>query len=371
VAYIYAGLPLNGPLAVEGKAIREGIYLARQSIQTHPGLLHIEFKVLNDSGRRTGAKNLALTAANAGKVATDPRAVYYIGDVGSAETAVSLPILNAAGIAQVTPGDPYISPRSGSTGLSSKLLLRLLPSYTVQAAADMLFFKQAKISVQPCTHVVAVAQQDDPESNALVNAMYTDATLDGIEMPKPTLLTSKSSLPTAFQHLSSLTCGFVIAGSRAKPAVAVAKLLHSMFPHAFIVGTSGLCTPNSKWTKAAVRGSSAIAASLLWCTSPILPVDRYAGADSFIKLYKREHHGSEPSAYAFYGYEAADLGIAMIDEYLGANGDNRVDFRTSLFESDVRDQVFLPYSLSTLGSYGLYSVDPSTAEPTFDTTIRP
>ena len=389
---IYAGLPLSGPMAPEGHAILNGIRLAFHTLRTHSGNLQIHLKrPLNDSGEKTGDGNLKRTLENAAAVARDPHAVYYIGDVGSAATAVSLPVLSAAGIAQMTPGDPFLAPpsaaRSGSAALASKLL-RLLPSDTVQAAADVLFFKEfpPHVTGSACTHVLAFAQ-GDPESEAgvLVNAIYAyakaHANADGIQMPKPTILTGKTNSLTstqamALQHQNPLTCGLVIAGSGLKPAVALTKLLHSFFPHAFIVDTSGLCSPVSKWDRMVAHEIPEIADSLLWCTSPLLPLDQYAALGHFVELYKRAYQGRYPSRYAFYGYEAADLGIAMIDDYLGAQGDNRVQMRTDLSQTLIRQSIASPYGYltngdSSLNSYGVYRVNPTNGKPVFDTTLRP
>jgi branched-chain amino acid transport system substrate-binding protein len=374
---IYAGLPLNGALAKEGRAVEAGVQLACHYAHTRPGGIAIHCKYLNNSGRKTGADNLSLTLANASRVAVQPHAVYYIGDLSSAATTVSLSVLNAAGIAQVTPGDPFIaapSTQSGADALAPKLL-GLLPTYTAQAAADMLFFKKIPPTLRApaCTRVLAVSQ-GDPESNALVAKMYTDAPGDGITMPKPMILTGKSDSLTSAQtatleHQSPAPCGFAIAGSTTKPAVGLTKLIHMMYPHALIVGTSGLC--NARWTK----GISAVADPLLWCTSPVLKLDQYEDANDFIDLYRSAHHGHRPGPYALYGYEAADLGIEVIDN-LGASGDNREMVREDLFDSQVRDQVFPEYAFlangdSRLASYGLYRVDPTTLKPVYDTRLTP
>jgi branched-chain amino acid transport system substrate-binding protein len=383
VAYIYAGLPLNGPMGREGRAIRSGIYLAKKNLRSRRGDMNIKFVVLNDSGRKSGDANLNVVVTNAGTVATDPSAVYYIGDVGSAAATVSLPILAAAGIAQVTPADPYVvapEPQSSSSAQTPKLL-RLLPPYTVEAAADMRFFTQVppkRFKDAACRNVVAIAQ-DDPESIALVNLMYSYAKADVIQMPKPTQLTGKANVLTSAQitaldHQSPRPCGFVVAGSEAKPAVRLTKLLHSLFSTAFIVGTSRLC--NSKWAKASTHGAAAVADESLWCTSPLLPLDKYDGGTHFVKLYEGAHHGAKPSPFAFYGYEAADLGIVVIHD-LGPDGDNRVAVRTSLSGSQTSDSVFGQFGLlspsgeSTLTSYGVYSVNPTSGDPTYYTTLRP
>jgi branched-chain amino acid transport system substrate-binding protein len=383
---IYAGLPLSGPMAAEGRAVRQGIRLARDYQRSRPGDLHIKFKFLNNAGQKSGDDNLALTAKHAGQVATDPYAVYYIGDLSSAATEVSQSVLNTAGVAQMTPGDPYIAPLPSGAAAPKPKLLRLLPSYTVQAAADVLFFKAIPPNIRDdaCPRIAAFAQ-DDPESIALVNQMYSDAKIepkaDAMQMQPPTLLASNGSLSsaqlTALQHLSPLTCGFVIAGSQAKPAVKLTKEIHSLFPHAFIVGTSGLCTPPaSKWTKAVVRQIPAIADSLLWCTSPVLPLNQYWGGAEFESLYKSTYHVSDPSPYAFYGYEAAELGITVVNN-LVADGDNRDLVRYDLL--DVVGSQFVPngpmativHNYDTRDTYGVYRVSPQTGEPGTETTLRP
>lgn len=385
---IYAGLPLSGPMAQEGWAVRQGIKLARKYQRSRPGDLHINFHFLNNAGQKSGSDNLTLTAKHAGMVATDPYAVYYIGDLSSAATAVSGAVMNEAGIAQMTPGDPYVAQGSpGSTAPVTKLL-RLLPTYTVQAAADLLFFKQIPPTIKDdaCTHIVAFAQ-DDPESIALVNQMYSDAKsdaksepkADAIQMQAPVPLGSKGSLTgaqlTTLQHLSPLTCGFVIAGSEVKPAVTLTKQIHSSFHSgAFIVGTSGLCTPPaSKWTKAVVHQIPGIADSLLWCTSPVLPLNQYLGGAEFESLYKSTYHVSDPSPYAFYGYEAAELGITVVNN-LVADGDNRDLVRDGLLDPGMLGSQFVPngpmaatlHNYDTRNTYGVYRVSPQTGEPVFD-----
>ncbi len=386
---LYAALPLKGPMAPEGRAILKGVTLALNNAHSHPGDLRIRFIKLDDSGQKSGEANLALTAKHAGRVALDPRAVYYIGDVGSAEATISLPIVDAAGIAQVTPGDPYVATPGTQSGAAApaQRLLRLLPDYTVQAAADMRLFREtlARITGSACSRVLALAQTDpESESTALVDQMYSVAKADGIVMPKPTQLAGKangltSQQATSLRELSSSAstapCGFVIAGNDSKPAIKLTKLVHSMFPHAWIVGTSGLCAPNSTWTRSAIHGIQAVPSSLLWCTSPLLPVDKYGGSAEFLQLYKTIYGISDPSPYAFYGYEAANLGIEIIDD-LGADGDNRVAVRSDLFDTNFRDSVN-PYGFlagnqdAATSSYGVYSVSSATGEPMLNSILRP
>jgi branched-chain amino acid transport system substrate-binding protein len=373
---IYAGLPLRGPLARQGRAVWKGIKLARDNARIHDSV-HLRFKLpLNDAGRKTGAENLALTAKNAIAVSMDPHAVYYIGDLSSAATNVSLPILNAAGIAQITPGDAYIAPasaQSGAVSLADKLL-PLLPDYTVQAAADMQFFAKVvtqKLKQPACTRVIVVAESD-PESAALAKLMSTDAKSYGVQPFTPLALTTKAATAATYETPFSgqAPCGIVIAGRAVKPAVAFARTIHSLFPAALILGTSGLC--NSRWTKATAKGWTPAVDRLLWCTSPTWPLNEYDNSDDFTTLYRKTYH-SNPSTYALYGYEAANLGIAMLGS-LGTAGEDREAVRSNLLDPGVRDSfqyANLKGNTSSLISYAVYDVSPRSAEPTFELTLTP
>src|SRR5438045_2772821 len=63
---------------------------------------------LDDADRRTGRLDPGVTAANAKIAAQDTSTIAYIGEYSSAATAVSLPLINAAGILQVSPASPYV-----------------------------------------------------------------------------------------------------------------------------------------------------------------------------------------------------------------------------------------------------------------------
>ena len=55
-----------------------------------------------------------ITASNAKRAAQDPSTIAYLGDFNSAATAISLPLINGAGVLQVSPSSPYV-------GLTSSL----------------------------------------------------------------------------------------------------------------------------------------------------------------------------------------------------------------------------------------------------------
>ncbi|MGH2912885.1 MAG: ABC transporter substrate-binding protein, partial [Solirubrobacteraceae bacterium] len=111
---IYSGLPLQGPSAAISKQIVGGEKLALADAGGRIGPLTVNYVSLDDSNPTNGQWDPGVTAANAKAAAQDPTTIAYLGDYNSGATAVSLPLINAAGILQVSPSSPYV-------GLTSSL----------------------------------------------------------------------------------------------------------------------------------------------------------------------------------------------------------------------------------------------------------
>ena len=103
---VYSSLPLQGPSAAISEQIVNGEKLALAQAGGRAGRFHVGYVSLDDSDPATGEWNPGVTATNAKTAAQDPSTIAYLGDFDSAATAVSLPLINAAGILQVSPGEP-------------------------------------------------------------------------------------------------------------------------------------------------------------------------------------------------------------------------------------------------------------------------
>ena len=86
------------------------------------------------------------TAANARMAAHDPKAVFYIGEYNSGASEISIPILNRAGVPQVSPASTYVGSTTNEPGslpgepdkyypTRRRTFLRIVPRDTIQAAA--------------------------------------------------------------------------------------------------------------------------------------------------------------------------------------------------------------------------------------------
>ncbi|HTR72518.1 MAG TPA: hypothetical protein VMG80_02905, partial [Solirubrobacteraceae bacterium] len=111
---IYSSLPLQGPSAGISRQIVDGEKLALHDVGGRVGPFTVSYASQDDSNPTSGQWDPGVTAADAKTAADDPTTIAYLGDYDSAATAISLPLINAAGILQVSPASPYV-------GLTSSL----------------------------------------------------------------------------------------------------------------------------------------------------------------------------------------------------------------------------------------------------------
>jgi branched-chain amino acid transport system substrate-binding protein len=346
--YVYSSLPLQGPQRQESRAIIAGIRLDFRENGWHVGAYPIKYISRDDSGGRVGS--IPPAVRNAQMAVRTPGSVAYIGDLDSAATELSLPILNQAGIVQITPG-------SGYPGLTDSLppvtlpveplkfyptrrftLLRLIPDDMVQAAAVLELLHSTG-----CEHVAAASFGGGVDGSALVTAVRLTAKEYGMAyVAAPKLGTKTSAYPTYALNLrkTDVAC-FVLAGHVTPAAVALTQQIHLQLPTAAIVGSSGFCSRD--WTDAARHGVSAAVDPYLYCTSPVLPPGKYPGAGPFIPHYRQVHHRT-PEAYALIGYRAAEMVVDGIKN-LGNGDDNRAEVLGALIGG-------ISYASAVVGDYG-------------------
>lgn len=109
---IYVSAPQSGPRAADGADVADGARLALQHARgggpdaglvdlPEAGAVRIEARFLDGAA---GGKPMVAAAANARTAAQDSSTGAYIGELASPPTRNSAPILNSAGLAQVSPG---------------------------------------------------------------------------------------------------------------------------------------------------------------------------------------------------------------------------------------------------------------------------
>ncbi len=376
---IYSSLPLQGASSAQTAPMVNGIKLALSQAGNKAGQWTVNYQSLDDSTAAAGKWDPGQTAADARKVASDPKAVYYIGEFNSGASQVSIPILNQAGMPQVSPGNTYVGLTTDLAGSApgepqkfyptgKRTYLRIVPIDSIQGAADLMAMKQAG-----CTKV-AVANDKEAYGAGLAKLLELEKGFYGV-----TIASNTGIDPTApnFRSYAStikdqgVDC-FFFAGIVSNGAVQMTKDVHSAIPKAKIFGADGVCTDT--YTNATKGGIPAALYPLTECTVATQDLTAYPGGKDFLAAYKAKYGVSNPDPYAIYGYEVMKLGLDTIKQ-LGAKGNDKAAILAALFAIKARPSVLGTYGFdkngdTTLKSYGLYKVG-SDGEPVFVKTLTP
>jgi branched-chain amino acid transport system substrate-binding protein len=375
---IYSSLPLQGASTTETGPMVNGIRLALDQAGGKAGQWTVNYSSLDDSTAAAGTWDPGQTAANARKAASDPRAVYYIGEFNSGASEVSIPILNEAGVPQVSPVNTYVGLTTSLPGsfpgeprkyypTGTRTYLRIAPIDSVQAAADLIAMKDAG-----CTKV-AVANDKEAYGGGLAALLELEKGFYGVTITSNTGidLTALNFRSYASTIKDQGADCFFFAGIFSNGAVRITKDIHAAIPAAKVFGGDGVCT--DYYTSATKGGIPASLYPLTECTDAAQDLTAYPGGRTFLAAYQAKYGiFSDPGSYGIYGYEVMKLALDTIKS-LGAQGGTKSAVLHALFAIKVRQSVLGTYGFdkngdTTLKSYGLYEVG-SNGEPVFYKTI--
>ncbi|HEX3390996.1 MAG TPA: branched-chain amino acid ABC transporter substrate-binding protein [Solirubrobacteraceae bacterium] len=355
---VYSGLPLQGPDGSISKQIVGGEKLALADADGRVGRFTVSYVSLNDSNATTGEWDPDVTSANAKAVAQDPTTIAYIGDFNSGATAISLPLINGAGILQVSPASPYI-------GLTSSLYAgqdeperfyptgkrtfgRIAPSDQVQAAAQVSALRTLRVK-----RVYVLADQD-PFDSPLAAILASDAKAAGIEVVGPDTVTIAPGANLTGEVTKIAESGaqavFVSATATAQ-AAQLFRELHNAAPKLSLLAASAMLNPVFTASLGPAEAASTVG-------SPVLPKHVYpASAQRVFDQYRRRF-GEAADPYALYGYESMSAVLAAI-RAAGRHGDNRQSVIGRLLSLHDRRSVLGTYSISSGGEATLssYAID--------------
>jgi branched-chain amino acid transport system substrate-binding protein len=354
---IYSSLPLQGPSAEISAQIVNGERLALADAGGRVGPFKVGYVSLDDSNPTSGRLDPGVTATNAKMAAQDPSTIAYLGEYNSAATAVSLPLINAAGILQVSPASPYV-------GLTSSLdagqdepqrfypsgrrtFGRLQPGDPGQARAQVDLMRALGV------HKVYVLDDQDPFEIPLAQIVATDAERAGIAVAAhDSLATTIGAVFTGAVEriVQSGAQAVFFAGASGPGTVALWRQLHSADPHLLLLGSSTMV--NESFT-----AQIGPAAARTYLTTPVLAPSEYPPAAARILSAYRRRFGSQPGPSALYGYEAMSVVLDAIRN-AGPRGNDRQAVIDRFFAVRNRNSVLGRYSIdaggeTTLSRYGV------------------
>src|SRR4051812_18289139 len=143
---IYSSLPLQGASRPQSEDVIKGEKLALKQRGNKAGDFTINYISLDDATAAAGKWDPGQTTANARKVAQDKKAIALLGEFNSGASALSIPIMNEAGILQVSPSNTRYGLTKSGTGAEKgepdkyypsgkRNFGRVVPIDTIQGAA--------------------------------------------------------------------------------------------------------------------------------------------------------------------------------------------------------------------------------------------
>lgn len=355
---IYSGLPLQGPAGAISKQIVGGEKLALSGAGGRIGRFTISYVSLDDSGAGTGEWNPDATAANAKAVAQDPTTIAYIGDYNSGATAISLPLVNGAGIPQVSPASPYVGLTSSLDAgqdeperfypTGKRTFARIAPGDPVQAAAQVSLLRRLRVK-----RIYVIADQD-PFDAPLAQIVLGDAEAAGIEVLGPDTVTIAPGANFAGEVAKVVRSGaqaVFVSATATSQAAQLFAMLHAAAPHLSLLASASMLAPVFTGALGAAEASTTIGSS-------VLPLSMYPASARAVYAGYRRRFGEAADPYALYGYEAMSAVLAAI-RAAGGRGDDRQAVTEQLLSMRGRRSVLGDYSLGSDGEATLshYAID--------------
>jgi branched-chain amino acid transport system substrate-binding protein len=372
---VYSSFPLQGASRPIGEALQNGIELAFKENDFKAGDVTVNFEPLDDSTAQAGAWTPEAESANARKAIADDSAVGYLGTFNSGAAAISIPLLNEADMAMLSPGNTAVGLTTDEAGAEEgepdeyyptgvRNYARIVPKDTVQGAALAQIME-----ADGCTTVGILNDQE----------VYGEGLAENVEVAgegRFEVASNEAIDPKAANYRSvaseladqGVDC-FLFSGITANGAVQLYKDVAAALPDAQLYGPDGVA--EATFYDPEEGGLPADVAERVTITVATLdPAEYGPEGEQFFEDYAAEFGGGEPNPYSIYGYEA---GLLMLDILERAEDPtDRTSVREAMFETQDRDSILGTYSIdengdTTLTDYGSYRIEDG--ELVFDETV--
>jgi len=325
---VWSSLPLQGPQAAESRDVLEGQKLALLQAGGRIGPYTVKLSSLDAATPGADGSDPERAAENARRALRDRTTIAYLGDAGAGATAISLPILNASGIPQVSPQASYAGftqPTGAGKGEPEKFypagvrsFARVVPPDTAEAAA-----LARALAGRDCARV-AVLEARDLEGRGLARALrgaLEDA--GGPVRVAGTVSVAQDVAPgDAAEGVAGLRADCAVyAGSGTSWAPALLDGVHAALPDAWIL--AGSPAAHAAFTGELDSGTQA--RTLLAAPVPAGGAALRAFRGAFRRAYART-----PSAAAAYGHASMQIVLRAIRAAGPAGGGNRREVREAL-----------------------------------------
>ena len=344
---IYSSLPLQGDSRPQSQSVVNGEKMALQEAHSRVGKFKIKYVSLDDATAAAGKWDPGATSANARKAAQDPSTIVYLGEFNSGATAISLPVLNEAGILQISPANTAVGltrSEGADKGEPDKYYPsgkrtygRVVPNDRIQAAAQVSYQKD-----EGCKQLY-ILNDKEVYGKGLADQVQSVASAQGLKvLGNDGIDTKAANFRTLAQKVKSsgADCMF-FGGITQNKGVQLWKDMYAANPDMKMFGPDGVA-------ESAFSTKIGAAEKNTFITNPTLDPKLYPpSAQDFFNTYKQKY-GQDPEPYAIYGYEAMKDALLAIQN-AGDKGNDRQAVIDAFFNIKDRDSVLGRYSIDEFG----------------------
>jgi branched-chain amino acid transport system substrate-binding protein len=369
---VYSSLPLQGDSRPQSESVVNGEKLALQEHGGKVGKFTIKYVSLDDSTAAAGKWDPGQASADARKAAQDSSTIGYLGEFNSGATAISLPILNEAGILQISPSNTYeglTRAKGADKGEPDKYYPsgkrtygRVVPADHIQGAAQATYQKD-----EGCTKTY-ILNDKEVYGKGIATQVEAGAKNVGLQIVgNDGIDTKAANFRTLAQKIKSSGADcFFFGGITQNKGVQVFKDVNAANPNIKLFGPDGVAE-SAFSTKLGSKVEKQT-----YITNPTLDPKLYPpAAQDFFKTYKSKF-GKDAEPYAIYGYEAMNVLLLAIQN-AGDKGNDKQAVIDAFFKIKNRDSVLGKYSIdsggdTTLSDYGADRVE--NGKLVFDKVIK-
>ncbi len=378
---IYSSLPLQGTSKEQSEAVIDGEKLAFKEAGGKVGKYKLKYVSLDDStAQNPGTADEGQTAQNARKAVQDKSTIFYLGEFNSGGTKVSLPILNKAGIPQISPSNTYVGLTSDKPGsepgepekyypAGTKTYARVVPIDDIQAAALVTTMKEDgcksfNIFNDKTTYGAGLARNLELAGKELG---LTVAGNDGTDKNAPNYRSQAAKITG--------DC-FVGSGVTGENYVQVFKDVAAAKPNIKLYGPDGVAeeaftNPKKGGIPASIAGRTKVTVATLGLEE--FKRRKNAVAEKFFADFEAEYGSVSPDPYAIYGYETMKLALDTLEAVGDKANDRKAIAEQLVGKTKGRESVLGTYDIdangdTTITDYGLYTIKDGL--PTFDKVIK-
>jgi branched-chain amino acid transport system substrate-binding protein len=368
-------VPLQGASGGQGMAIENGAGLALDAVGGKVGKYTIEYKRLDDSLASTGAADEGVASQNARQAVSNKASIGYIGEYNSGISKVKIPILNKAGIAQVSPANTYVGLTTNEPGsepgepnkyypAGKRTYARIVPKDTIQAAALVSAAKEAGCKS------ARVWNSKTTYSAGLARNVAMVGPKAGLQIEGNDGIDPKAANYRSLAAKIKADC-FIFTGEIESNGVQAVKDASSAPSVKSLFAGDGMCLNDTADPK---KGIPANLAPRFKCTIATLDPKAFgAEGKKFFKDYSAKYNVASPDPYAIYGYEAMALMLDAIKRASAKGTITRQAVVDQIFATKNRNSVLGTYSIdqngdTSLTDYGIYKI--TAGKLTFDKVIK-